>query len=134
MPSPGARARRRTRRHAPRAAASSPRASGSDVGDVAAQHLVAQRRAARERDADRRQAEPRGIAVERDEAKVVLVSLGDVGELHAEQLARRGERTLDRGVRAFARDAGERVERSGRRPDGVEDAVDAVLSAPARPV
>jgi hypothetical protein len=51
------------------------------------------------------------------------VDLGHVGELHPEQLARRGERALDRGLDALARYGGERLERAAQRPADVEDAV-----------
>ena len=64
-----------------------------------------------------RAAERRRVAVDRMEAELVVVGLGDVGELHPEQLARGGERALDRSLGALARHAGERVERA-RGPAG----------------
>ena len=94
------------------------------AGELTAQHPVAQHVAAGDDRSDRVGAERGSVAVDRDEAELGLGQLGDVGELHAEQLARRGERALDRRVGALARDARECVERAhGRLRDGVEDAV-----------
>jgi hypothetical protein len=68
--------------------------------------------------------ERRGVAVNRAEAELVVVGLGHVGELHPEQVARSGERPLDRGLGALARRRGERVEWSGNRPADVQYTVD----------
>ena len=54
---------------------------------------------------------------------VVLARLGHVGELHAQQLARRGERPLDGGRGPVPCHVGERVERARDRLLYAQDAV-----------
>ena len=109
---------------------------GGDVGDDGpdrpGEHPGAQRALAADPRVGRDAAERRGVAVERGEAELLGVRLGEIGELHAEQLAGRGERVGDRRV---ARDAGQRLELAGRGGGGGEHALDHGApgsSAPAR--
>jgi len=51
------------------------------------------------------------VAVDRREAELLFVGFGQIGEIHAEELPRGGERVGDRGV---VRDVRERVEAGGR--------------------